>query len=115
MDARGRAFRNSRIELLEFFGSVDQQLAWQTRTPSLDSGEVLCWWAEDYCPDTDWFRSAFSEAEIALLRSFNDHLERVFAKFGTHLPQMSVLVNDKDWITVVGDAAQLAGALRSAA
>jgi hypothetical protein len=112
MDARAKDLRESRLDLLEFLGSPTHQLAWQARTPSLDSGEVLCWWAEDFTPDDDLYRSAFSPDEIALLRSFNEQLERAFDKYQQSFPTMRALLDDPDWRHVASQAVRLAGSLR---
>ena len=114
MDATAKQFRESRLTLLAFYASPQQQLEWQSRTPTLDSDEIMCWWLDDWHPESSLFRAAFAELEIAMLASFSSDFGRVADKFAAAGPKVAELLIDRDWQAVIANAQALVGALRDA-
>ena len=101
MDAAAKQFRESRLKLLEFFASPAEQLEWQQRTPSLDSSEFMCWWLDDFVPDSALFKAAFRADEIRLIQQFHDTFEQASALYPAKCPSANDLQRDPEWQLVI--------------
>ena len=61
------------IEILGLIASEEQQLAYERDVPHVDiTAELLCMWFDDqYHPGDAFFRSCFTEDELAALAEFH--------------------------------------------
>jgi hypothetical protein len=114
MEASAREFRQSRLDILEFLASPSEQLEWQARTPSLDSSEIMCWWLDDFHPESRLFTAAFDPSEIEHLKQFNAVFEHASSKYPAACPRVEQLVHDPDWLAVVEAAKEARKGIRDA-
>jgi hypothetical protein len=61
------------LEILELLSSEERQLAYERNVPRVDiTAELLCVWFDDqYHPNDAFFRSCFTEDELAALAEFH--------------------------------------------
>ena len=104
-------FRESRLGLLGFYASPAEQIEWQARTPTLGIDEPMEWWLEDFHPQSELFKSAFSPREIELLERFHSTFEDASQKWpAPPYPTMGVALREPLWLKVVEEARQLRSA-----
>jgi hypothetical protein len=106
-------FRESRIQILEFFGSAEQQIEWQGRTPTLDSTECMLWWIDDFYPDSALFKASFSRTEIAMLSKFDELFHSATDKHLGSGPKVEQLLQESGWNEVMMEANRIASMLRN--
>jgi len=113
MAADTKSFRESRLELLRFFGSPPEQVEWQARTPTLGIDEPMEWWLEDFHPDSELFRSAFTPQEIRLLKEFHTIFEGASLRWlNPPYPSVEVALKDPAWLKVVEAARKISTVLK---
>ncbi|WP_072756924.1 hypothetical protein [Rhodanobacter sp. OK091] len=108
MDEHALTFRTSRIHLLKFFASAEEQRRFQTEVCKSEGyayDEFACWWADDFHPDSKLFRSAFSPTEIVILSNFNNAFESALTQIGEHVPNVEQLLSLTAWQSVIAAAA----------
>lgn len=72
MDEVAKGFRDSRLELLDFFSNPEKQRAFASQVPYDDyAEEFYCWWFDDFYPESDLFQRSFEHDEIDFLRAFS--------------------------------------------
>ena len=107
-------FRMERLSLLEFYASPTEQLEWQLQTPTLDSGEICCWWLDHIYLDDPVWGEAFSPDELRLIRDFNVAIKSAFSPYDRNFPKIEVLLREPAWKRVIAAAATAATRVRSA-
>ena len=113
MTANTKSFRESRLELLRFFGSPPEQVEWQARTPTLGIDEPMEWWLEDFHPDSELFRSAFTPQEIRLLEEFHSIFEGATLRWlHPPYPSVDVALQDEARLKVVEAARRISAVLK---
>ena len=113
MNQRDIFFRESRIQLLEFFGSAKDQIEWQERTPTLDSTECMLWWLDDFYPEDALSKAAFSKVEIEMLSKFDKLFHSATDKHYGPGPKIEQLLQESTWHEVMDEANRIAKVLRN--
>jgi hypothetical protein len=116
MNEDSRSFRESRITLLKFFASAEEQQQFQLSSCHSDGyayDEFSCWWADDFHPDSALFRAAFNANEIAILQRFNEVFESALAKIGARVANVEQLLCNASWQKVIAAAESAYVALES--
>ena len=108
-----QTFRESRLKLLKFFASPSEQREWQRRVPSLGIDEPMEWWLEDFVPESELFRSSFSEQERHLLTEFTDVLQHASGIYANPpYPSVDEALRSSAGLAVVDAARVLTGMLK---
>jgi hypothetical protein len=69
---RGNDLRERLIGILKLIASFDDQVAYQRSVPIADvPAELVCLWFDNYHPDTDLQKRAFTAAVAEALAAFN--------------------------------------------
>ncbi|WP_139350351.1 hypothetical protein [Rhodanobacter sp. C03] len=107
MDEAAHTFRKSRIDLLKFFASAEKQRNFQSEVCRSDGyafDEFVCWWVDDFHPESNLFSSAFNAKEVAVLASFNVTFEHALSKIGDRVANVDRLLSLPAWQVVMAAA-----------
>lgn len=105
VDARGANFRDTRIDVLRFLASAEEQRSFAGRVSYEDyASEFLCWWLDDFHPDGELFLSAFAPAEIQMLQGFSLELEAHGIALGSSVRTITQLHANEEWLKVMAQA-----------
>jgi hypothetical protein len=105
MSVSAADFRNSKIDVLRFLASDTDQCEFARRAYYEDyASEFLCWWLDEFIPDSELFVSAFSAAEIKILQRLSSDLEVLNQNLGTSIRTMAQLQGEPDWRKVMAAA-----------
>ena len=90
------------IRLLQTIASTQKQRTFQRGAPAANvAEELVCQWFDDFHPESELFRQAFTAREIAPLVWFH----RVFDKRANSRPNsFDSLLNSGEWTEVVRQA-----------
>jgi hypothetical protein len=110
VDDDAKLFRNSRIGLLAFIASADQQQTFAAKVHYDNyASEFYCWWFDDFHPESDLFQRAFRPHEIELLSSFSAGWEQTDSAVGEVPRTIEALLANASWVALMA-AAREAGA-----
>jgi hypothetical protein len=102
MSVSGADFRETRIGVLRFLASGEEQRDFAGRVHYEDyASEFLCWWLDDFVPDSDLYRSAFAPAEIEILRRLSSELEAHDLALEDSARSITQLQGDCNWLKVM--------------
>jgi hypothetical protein len=105
MSISGADFRKTRIDVLRFLASGEEQRDFARRVHYEDYGsEFLGWWFEDFVPDSELFRSAFAPAEIEILRRLSSELKAHDVALEDSVRTITQLQGDSNWLKVMAAA-----------
>jgi hypothetical protein len=91
--------------VLDFLSRPDEQREFASKAHYEDyASEFYCWWFDDFYPDSELFRAAFSDAEAAVLKRFSAQWEAADARLGDEARDISQLLSEDAWQLVVGAA-----------
>jgi hypothetical protein len=108
MDEVAKGFRDSRLNLLDFFSKPLEQRAFASRVPcDAYAEEFYCWWFDDFYPESDLFRRSFQAEEIEALRSFSSVWAGRADAIGQLQRSVDDLLDDDGWRAII-EAARLA-------
>jgi len=93
-------FRKEVFEVLYLISSKDEQLDYQAKVPlAYVSAELFNQWEDCYQipKEQDWYKKAFSEAELMILREFDESLEAVARDTPQNPPDIHEFVKTAEW------------------
>jgi hypothetical protein len=107
VDGPSLGFRESRLSVLDFLSRPEAQRDFASKVHYDDyASEFYCWWFEDFHPDSELFRVAFSDAEAAVLERFAAQWRAADARLGDEPRDISQLLAQHDWHLVVKAAGE---------
>ena len=113
MEQPAKTFRESRLNLLQFYSSPEDQVEWQERMPTLGIDEPLEWWLEDFFPESKLFKAAFSHKEIETLEQFHAILSDASLNWPRPpYPRVEAALKDPAWMKVVETARKVLEAVK---
>jgi hypothetical protein len=93
--------RKNILETLNLWSSKESQLKFQSNVPSIQlSDELFNLWDDDYKPESEIHKIAFTEKERQVLEKFNLLLNIVAEKTPKNLPNIDEFILTKEWIEV---------------
>jgi len=103
------------VGFLELLASREKQLDYQRRVPFVNiKNELLCMWFDDlYVPEDQIFKRAFSDEELAALRSFNECYEEQAKALKLVPGGIEAWLENDAWARVMGKAAETLAQLRT--
>lgn len=97
-------FKKIVIAQLKILSSAEEQVNYQKNIPIADTpAELFCGWFDDvYHPETDLFKSTFSEDEQKVLAEFNDFFKKREEKIPT--TSLEEMQKNKEWNEIMEKA-----------
>ena len=101
--------------MLDLISSKDEQLDYQAKVPiAYVSAELFNQWQDCYQipKDQDWYKEAFSEAELMIFQEFDEALEAVANDTPQNPPEINEFVKTPEWERLSGAAVIALGKLK---
>ena len=94
------------IELLELLASPEQQVDYERNVPqAFIPDELVCMWFDDlYIPQDAYFRSCFSEAELAAMADFHTFYEKHEKELPRAVEGIAAWIEDETWQRIMARA-----------
>jgi hypothetical protein len=108
-------FRKEVIEVLGLISSKEEQLDYQAKAPiAYVSAELFNQWEDCYQipKEQEWYKEAFSGAELMILREFDSALEAVAKDTPQNPPDINNFVKTPEWERLSNAAAIALGKLQ---
>lgn len=94
-----KQIRQNVLEILELWSSKESQLKFQKDVPTAEvSGELFNLWDDNYYPESDIHKIAFTEKERDALEKFNTLLNIISEKTPQNLPSIEEFILSKEWV-----------------
>lgn len=93
-------FRKEVFDVLNLISSKEEQLDYQAKAPiAYVSAELFNQWDDCYQipKEQDWYKEAFSEAELKVLQEFDEALEAVSKDTPQNPPDIHDFVKTPEW------------------
>ncbi len=102
MDKSAEEFREAVLDVIRFLADPDEQRTFASRVTYSDySSEFFFWWFDDFDPETSLYRAAFSETELAALKSFAATYESSDRELGQNDRSIDDLLETPAWSRLV--------------
>ncbi|RFA29939.1 hypothetical protein CAI21_08945 [Alkalilimnicola ehrlichii] len=93
-------FRKEVFEVLDLISSKEEQLDYQAKAPiAYVSAELFNQWEDCYQTpkEQDWYKEAFSKAELKVFQEFDEALEAVSKDVPQNPPDIHDFVKTPEW------------------